>query len=152
MEGKFKSVDTETFFETLFDSILKVENTYVGKNTENTYTFSTVKTCKNRENVTKIQVLSDKERKIHGINLEYDGVYKSEMFPKNLEEELAISLEMEMKFLRCKKCGQMAALLKASRCPVCCCGEPMEELVAGTTEASREKHIPVVEISDGKAS
>ena len=57
---------------------------------------------------------------------------------------------MEMKFLRCKKCGQMAALLKASRCPVCCCGEPMGELVAGTTEASREKHIPVVEISDGK--
>ena len=50
---------------------------------------------------------------------------------------------MEMRFFRCRKCGQMAALLKASRCPVCCCGEPMEELVAGTTEASREKHIPV---------
>ena len=57
---------------------------------------------------------------------------------------------MEMKFLRCKKCGQMAALLKASRCPVCCCGEPMEELVAGTTEASREKHIPVAEVRDGR--
>ena len=99
MEGKNKSVDTETFFDTLFDTILKDENTYVGKNTENAYTFSTVKTCKNRENVTKIQMLSDKDRIIHGINLEYDGIYKSEMFPKNLEEELAISLELEMKFL-----------------------------------------------------
>ena len=58
---------------------------------------------------------------------------------------------MEMKFFRCKKCGQMAALLKASRCPVCCCGEPMEELIAGTTEASREKHIPVLEVRDGRA-
>ena len=103
MEGKFKSVDTETFFDTLFDTILKVDNTYVGKNTENTYTFSTVKTCKNRENVSMIQVLSDKDRKIHGINIEYDGIYKSEMFPKNLEEELAISLEMEMKYLDKKK-------------------------------------------------
>ena len=103
MEGKDKSVDTETFFDTLFDTILKEENSYVGKTTENSYTFSTVKTFKNRENITRIQVLSDKDRKIHGINIEYDGIYNSIMFPKNLEDELAISLEMELKFLDKKK-------------------------------------------------
>ena len=59
--------------------------------------------------------------------------------------------KMEMRFFRCRKCGQMAALIKASKCPVCCCGEPMEELAAGTTEASREKHIPVLEVRDGRA-
>ena len=29
-----------------------------------------------------------------------------------------------------------------------CCGEPMEEIVAGTTEAATEKHIPVYEVKD----
>ena len=48
----------------------------------------------------------------------------------------------ELKFYRCKKCGQMVAAIKKSSCPVFCCGEEMGELVAGTVEASREKHIP----------
>ena len=54
---------------------------------------------------------------------------------------------MEMKFYRCKKCGQMIAIVKKKGCPVMCCGEPMEEIVAGTTEASTEKHIPVYEVN-----
>ena len=58
---------------------------------------------------------------------------------------------MEIKIYRCKKCGQMVAMIQKSKCPVCCCGEPMEELIAGTTEASREKHIPVCEVKDGRA-
>ena len=58
---------------------------------------------------------------------------------------------MQIRFFRCAKCGQTVALIKASKCPVVCCGEPMEELKAGTVEASREKHIPVCELKDGKA-
>ena len=54
---------------------------------------------------------------------------------------------MEMKFYRCKKCGQMIAIVKKKGCPVMCCGEPMEEITAGTTEASVEKHIPVYEVN-----
>ena len=54
---------------------------------------------------------------------------------------------MEMKFYRCKKCGQMIAIVKKKGCPIMCCGEPMEEIVAGTTEASTEKHIPVYEVN-----
>ena len=27
-----------------------------------------------------------------------------------------------------------------------CCGEPMTELVANTTDAATEKHVPVVEV------
>ena len=46
---------------------------------------------------------------------------------------------MEMKFLKCAKCGQMVAVVKKSRCPVMCCGQEMEEIVAGTTDASVEK-------------
>ncbi len=56
---------------------------------------------------------------------------------------------MDMKFLKCKKCGQMVAVVKKARCPVMCCGQEMEEIVAGTTDASREKHVPVWEVKDG---
>jgi len=55
---------------------------------------------------------------------------------------------MEMKFYRSKKCGQMVAIVEKKGCPIMCCGEPMEEIVAGTTEAAAEKHIPVYEVKD----
>ena len=53
---------------------------------------------------------------------------------------------MEMKFYRCAHCGQMVAIVKKAACPIMCCGEPMKEIVPGTTEAATEKHIPVVEV------
>jgi len=57
---------------------------------------------------------------------------------------------MELKFYKCKHCGQIVAIVKGTGVPVVCCGEPMEEIVAGTVEASHEKHIPVYEVKDGK--
>ena len=52
---------------------------------------------------------------------------------------------MEMKFYRCSVCGQIVAMVKKAACPVMCCGKPMKEIVPGTTDASLEKHVPVVE-------
>lgn len=57
---------------------------------------------------------------------------------------------MEMKFYRCKRCGQMIAIVKKTGVPVICCGEPMEEIVAGTSDGSVEKHVPVYEVKDNK--
>ena len=34
--------------------------------------------------------------------------------------------------------------------PVMCCGQKMTELVAGTTDAAQEKHVPVVEKDGSK--
>ncbi|MEG1528559.1 MAG: desulfoferrodoxin family protein [Clostridia bacterium] len=50
-----------------------------------------------------------------------------------------------MKFYRCKHCGNIIAYVKDSGVPIICCGEPMQEIVANTVDASREKHLPVVE-------
>ncbi len=50
----------------------------------------------------------------------------------------------EFKVLRCEGCGKMVITLKDSTCPTKCCGEPMTELTANTTEAAVEKHVPVV--------
>jgi superoxide reductase len=56
---------------------------------------------------------------------------------------------MEMKFYKCAHCGQMIAIVKETGVPVICCGEPMQELVAGTTDAAVEKHVPQFEVKDG---
>ena len=54
-----------------------------------------------------------------------------------------------MKFYRCKKCGQIIAIVKETKVPVMCCGEKMEEIIPGTTDAAVEKHVPVFEVKDG---
>ena len=51
---------------------------------------------------------------------------------------------MNPKFYICKHCGNIITFAHASGAPVSCCGEPMTELTANTTEAATEKHIPVV--------
>ncbi|MCR4632801.1 MAG: desulfoferrodoxin Dfx [Erysipelotrichaceae bacterium] len=55
-----------------------------------------------------------------------------------------------MRFYRCKRCGQMVAIVKKKGCPVMCCGEPMEEIKAGESDGAVEKHVPVYEIKDNK--
>ena len=51
------------------------------------------------------------------------------------------------KFYVCKKCGTMVALVKKGHCIPTCCGDEMTELVAGEVEASKEKHIPVINVN-----
>ncbi len=51
-----------------------------------------------------------------------------------------------MKYYVCEHCGNIVEYVNASGVPVVCCGEPMKELVPGTTDAAVEKHVPVVEV------
>ncbi|MDD2560816.1 MAG: desulfoferrodoxin family protein [Eubacteriales bacterium] len=51
-----------------------------------------------------------------------------------------------MKFYYCSHCGNVVMYLFSSGVPVICCGEEMKLLDAGTVDASREKHVPVLEI------
>ena len=88
--------DLKTFFEKLFTSILKKENTFVGKPQEKTFSFTTPKACKKRECVTSIKILSDKDGAIHGLIMEYDGIAKVKLYPSKLENNLVISLEMKL--------------------------------------------------------
>lgn len=57
---------------------------------------------------------------------------------------------MEMKFYKCKHCGQIIAIVKAAGVPVVCCGEAMTEIIPATTDGAKEKHIPVYEIKNGR--
>ena len=49
-----------------------------------------------------------------------------------------------MKFFKCEGCGKLAVLFRESVCPTKCCGEPMVEVVPGTSDVAREKHVPEV--------
>ncbi len=53
---------------------------------------------------------------------------------------------MTPKFYKCKSCGQIAAAVLKKECPFKCCGEAMEEIVANTVDAAKEKHVPVVTV------
>ncbi len=48
-----------------------------------------------------------------------------------------------MKFYKCNHCGKIINEVSETFVPVICCGEKMGEIIAGTVDASREKHIPV---------
>jgi len=52
----------------------------------------------------------------------------------------------ESKFYICKHCGNIIAYVHSSGVPVVCCGEPMQELVANSTDAAQEKHVPVIRV------
>lgn len=55
---------------------------------------------------------------------------------------------MKRKFLLCRRCGNLIEMINDSGITPICCGIDMTELVANTTEAATEKHIPVIEITD----
>ncbi|MBR3599452.1 MAG: desulfoferrodoxin [Lachnospiraceae bacterium] len=54
---------------------------------------------------------------------------------------------MEQKFLRCNVCGNLVEQINATAVPIMCCGQPMMELKAGTTDGAVEKHVPVYEVN-----
>ena len=57
---------------------------------------------------------------------------------------------MEQKFLKCSHCGNIVGMVHDAGVPMMCCGQKMNELIAGTTEASLEKHIPVFTVENNK--
>lgn len=58
----------------------------------------------------------------------------------------------EVKFLQCKHCGNIATVLYNAGPAISCCGEKMVEMVAGTTDAALEKHVPAVTRDGNKVS
>ena len=51
-----------------------------------------------------------------------------------------------MKFYQCNHCKNIIVYAYNKGVPVFCCGEKMKELVPGTVDAAKEKHVPEVEV------
>jgi len=56
----------------------------------------------------------------------------------------------EQKFYICKNCGNIVGLIDNGGGSLVCCGDQMNELVPNTTDASVEKHVPVIMIDGNK--
>lgn len=56
----------------------------------------------------------------------------------------------EMLFYRCEKCGNIVALVKSGGGTLTCCGQEMTKLKANSTDAAKEKHVPILAIESGK--
>ena len=50
-----------------------------------------------------------------------------------------------LKLYKCAHCGNIVEMVEDRGVNPVCCGELMQELVANTTDAAQEKHVPVVE-------
>lgn len=52
-----------------------------------------------------------------------------------------------MKYYVCEHCGNIIEFAKNKGVPVMCCGQPMTELVPGTSDGAVEKHVPEASIN-----
>jgi superoxide reductase len=46
---------------------------------------------------------------------------------------------------KCLTCGNIVEVLEAGGGELVCCGEPMKLMAENTVDASKEKHVPVIE-------
>lgn len=57
-----------------------------------------------------------------------------------------------MKFYRCTICGNEIEMIKDTGNAPFCCGKVMEELIPGTSDGTKEKHVPVCRVCNGDLS
>lgn len=50
---------------------------------------------------------------------------------------------------QCEMCGNMVEVLQAGGGDLVCCGQPMKLLAENSTDAAKEKHVPVIVKGDG---
>lgn len=53
---------------------------------------------------------------------------------------------MENRFFICEHCGNIVGLIHDGGVPLMCCGQKMTQIIPGTVDAAKEKHIPVVSV------
>lgn len=53
----------------------------------------------------------------------------------------------KLEIFKCDKCDNIVEVLHAGAGQLVCCGEPMKLMTENTVDASKEKHVPVIEKS-----
>lgn len=51
----------------------------------------------------------------------------------------------QLEIYYCGACGQIVEVLRAGEGELVCCSQPMKLMLEGTTDAAKEKHVPVIE-------
>jgi len=59
-------------------------------------------------------------------------------------------MKENVRFYICPICGNVIGLIDGDMNHIKCCGKPMELMIANSTDAATEKHVPVCEKVDGE--
>ena len=55
-----------------------------------------------------------------------------------------------LELYKCDICGNIVEIMHAGGPPLVCCNEKMKLQEENTVDAAKEKHVPVIEMADGK--
>jgi superoxide reductase len=55
----------------------------------------------------------------------------------------------KLQVYKCEVCGNIVEVVHAGAGALVCCGQPMKLMAENTTDAAREKHVPVIEKVEG---
>ena len=55
----------------------------------------------------------------------------------------------QLEIYKCEICGNIVEVIHAGAGELVCCGQPMKLLAENSVDASREKHVPVIERTPG---
>jgi superoxide reductase len=56
----------------------------------------------------------------------------------------------QLEVYKCEICGNIVEVLHSGAAPLVCCNQKMKLMEENTVDAAKEKHVPVIEIGDGK--
>lgn len=59
---------------------------------------------------------------------------------------------MNQTFFICRHCGNLISMIRDCGVPVRCCGENMQKVEPGTTDAAQEKHVPVCRVQGNRVT
>jgi superoxide reductase len=55
----------------------------------------------------------------------------------------------KLELYKCGLCGNIVMVMHGGDGELVCCGQPMKKMVENTTDAAKEKHVPVIEKIQG---
>ena len=55
----------------------------------------------------------------------------------------------KLQVYKCNACGNIVEVLHGGEGELVCCGEPMKLMKENTVDAAKEKHVPVIEKTEG---
>ena len=51
----------------------------------------------------------------------------------------------KLEIYKCSECGDMVEVIHEGKGELACCGQPMKLITENTVDATKEKHVPVIE-------
>ena len=65
------------------------------------------------------------------------------------KKELKKKMTEKLQIYKCEVCGNIVMVMHSGKGELSCCNQPMKLFKENTVDAAKEKHVPVIEKTDG---